>query len=59
MTPTLLSERAALLLLMAFVVGVVAGVLAYFGPAHRNVAGATLYGTGAAGGALALFTSLV
>jgi len=55
----LISQRAALLLLMAFIVGVVAGVLAYFGPANRNVAGATLMGAGGAGGALALFSSLV
>ena len=55
----LVSQRAALLLLIAFVAGIVAGVLGFFGPADRNVAGASLIGAGAAGGTLALFSTLI
>ena len=53
----LLSIRAALILLIATVVGLVAGILNYF--ANGGIAGAVLIGGSAAGGALALFNTLL
>lgn len=53
----LLSVRAALVLLIAIVVGLVAGILGYF--TNREIATAVLIGGGAAGGALALFHTLL
>lgn len=53
----LLSVRAAVVLLLAFVVGVIAGGLAYL--ADRSVPTAVLAGGGAAGGALVLFHSII
>jgi hypothetical protein len=53
----LLSVRAALILLIAIVVGLIAGVLGYF--ANEGIATAVLIGGGGAGGALALFHSLL
>ena len=53
----LLSVRAALVLLIAIVVGLVAGTLGYF--ANGGVATAVLVGGSAAGGALALFHTLL
>ena len=53
----LLSIRAALILLIAIVVGLAAGVLGYF--AHEGIAAAMLVGGGGAGGALALFHTLL
>lgn len=59
MTPPrpLLSVRAALVLLSAFVIGFVAGVLAYLG--YKSVPVAALIGGSAAGGGLALVHGLV
>ncbi|MGH3671769.1 MAG: hypothetical protein ACRDSH_14220 [Pseudonocardiaceae bacterium] len=53
----LLSVRAALILLISIVVGLVAGVLGYF--ANGEIATAVLIGGGAAGGALGLFHTLL
>jgi hypothetical protein len=53
----LLSIRAALILLIAIVVGLVAGVLGYF--ANGGVATAVLIGGADAGGALMLFHTLL
>jgi len=48
----LLSIRAALVLLIAFVVGLAAGILGYF--AHGGITTAVLIGGAGAGGALRL-----
>ncbi|MGH3779749.1 MAG: hypothetical protein ACRDRO_03725 [Pseudonocardiaceae bacterium] len=53
----LLSIRAALILLIAIVVGLVAGTLNYL--ANGGIAAAVLIGGSAAGGALALFNALL
>jgi hypothetical protein len=53
----LLSVRAALILLIAIVVGLVAGNLGYF--ANGGIATAVLIGGIAAGGALAVFHTLL
>jgi len=53
----LLTVRAAVLLLLAFVIGVIAGVLSYL--ADHSVPSAVLWGGGAAGGAIVLFHQLV
>ncbi|GAA3945479.1 hypothetical protein Aau02nite_77820 [Amorphoplanes auranticolor] len=53
----LLTVRAAVILLLAAVVGVVAGVLSY--QVDKSLPGAALWGGGAAGGAVALFHSIV
>jgi len=53
----LFSVRAALVLLLAFIVGLVAGVLAYL--AKPSIPAAVLVGGGAAGGALLMFNSLI
>jgi hypothetical protein len=53
----LLTVRAALVLLIAIVVGLVAGVLGYF--ATSAIANAALIGGGAAGAALALFHTVL
>lgn len=53
----LLSVRAALVLLIAVVIGLGAGILGYF--AYGGIATATLIGGGAAGGALALVHTLL
>ena len=53
----LLSVRAALVLLIAVVVGLVGGTLGYF--ANGGIATAVLIGGGAGGGALALFHTLL
>jgi hypothetical protein len=53
----LLTVRAALILLIAAVIGLVAGTLGYF--ANGGLATAALVGGGAAGGALALFHALL
>ena len=62
MTPTpssapLLTVRAALILLLALVVGVLAATLSYL--ADRSLPEAVLLGGGAAGGALLLFHSII
>jgi len=53
----LLTVRAALLLLIAAIVGLVAGAVGYF--AYRDLAIAVLVGGGAAGGALGLLHGLL
>ena len=53
----LLTVRAAVILLLALVIGVLAGVLSYL--TDHSVAGAVLWGGGAAGAALVLFNSIV
>ncbi|HZD15053.1 MAG TPA: hypothetical protein VE196_07995 [Pseudonocardiaceae bacterium] len=53
----LLSVRAALVLLIAVMVGLIAGVLGYF--AHGGIATSVLIGGGGAGSALALFHTLL
>lgn len=53
----LLSVRAALVLLIAVVVGLVAGILGYF--SGGGIATAALIGGGSAGSALALFHTLL
>lgn len=53
----LLTVRAALVLLMASIVGLVAGGLAYLG--EHDVPASVLVGGGAAGGALLLFHTLL
>jgi hypothetical protein len=53
----LLTVRTTVVLMIALVVGLVAGGLAFL--AHCNVATAVLVGGGAAGGGLALFHALV
>jgi hypothetical protein len=53
----LLSVRAALILLLAVVVGGVAGALAFV--AHHSVPEGFLAGGAAAGGALALFDRMI
>lgn len=53
----LLSVRAALVLLIAVVVGLVAGILGYI--SSGGLATAALIGGGGAGSALALFHSLL
>mgnify|MGYP001124145742 CR=1 FL=1 len=59
MTPhsPLLPLRAALVLLLSLVVGLIAGFLSYL--ADGSVPTAALIGGGAAGGALALFDRIV
>ena len=53
----LLNLRAAVVFLLAFVIGVVAGLLSYL--ADRSLASAVLWGGGAAGGSLMLFHQLI
>jgi hypothetical protein len=53
----LLSTRAALILLLAFVTGLLAAVLAHL--TGDSLPAAALYGTGAAGGALLLFHTII
>jgi len=53
----LLTVRAALVLLLALVVGVLAGGLSYL--TDHSVSGAALWGGGAAGGALLLFHTII
>jgi hypothetical protein len=53
----LLSVRAALVLLIAVVIGLVAGVLGYL--ANGGIAMAALIGGGGSGSALALFHTLL
>jgi hypothetical protein len=53
----LLSVRTALVLLIAVVVGLGAGILGYF--SSGGIATATLIGSGGAGSALALFHTLL
>jgi hypothetical protein len=53
----LLTVRAAVVLLLALVVGVLAGVLSFL--AEHSVPAAVLWGGGAAGGALMLFHSII
>ncbi|MBG0565500.1 hypothetical protein [Actinoplanes aureus] len=53
----LLTVRTTVILLVALVVGVLAGVLSYL--ADRSLPGAVLWGGGAAGAAVALFHSLI
>lgn len=53
----LLSERAALILIAGLVIGVAAGVLAYF--AGSKLAAAVLTGGGAFAGAIVLLNSLI
>jgi hypothetical protein len=53
----LLSVRAALILLIAIVTGLVAGVLGYL--AHGGIAAAALIGGGGVSGALALCQTLI
>lgn len=55
--PSLISVRAAVVLLLALVVGLVAGSLGFF--ATGGVANAILIGGAGAGAALALFHSLI
>ena len=54
---SLLTVRAALVLLIAVVIGIVAGILGYL--AYGGVAVGVLIGGGAAGGALALFHTVL
>jgi hypothetical protein len=53
----LLTVRAAVVLLLALVVGVLAGVLSFL--VDHSVPSAVLWGGGAAGGALMLFHSII
>jgi len=53
----LFTVRAALVLLLAIVVGLIAGILAYL--ANRSVPAAVLVGGGATGGAVLLFNTLI
>lgn len=53
----LLTVRAALVLLIALVIGLIAGVLGYL--SNHDVPAAALMGGGAAGGALILFHVLL
>lgn len=55
--PSLLTLRAALVLLVSFVVAVLAGVLSYL--LDQSVPAAVLVGAGAAGAALALFDKVI
>ena len=55
--PPLLTVRAALILMSAIFAGVLAGILAYL--SQPSVPAAVLWGGGAAGGALALFHSVI
>lgn len=55
--PPLLTVRSALVALIAVVVGLAGGVLAYL--ASAGLPGAALIGASAAGGALGLFHSLI
>jgi hypothetical protein len=55
----ILTIRAALLLLLATVVGIVAGVLAISASSDKNIAAGILVGGTAAGGALVMFNGLV
>jgi hypothetical protein len=55
----ILTIRSALLLLLAEVVGIVAGVLAIRASSDTNIATGILVGGAAAGGALVMFNSLV
>lgn len=61
MTPSspgpLFPLRTAVILLLALVVGVLAGALSYL--ADHSVPHAVLWGGGAAGGALALFHNMI
>lgn len=53
----LLTVRAAVVLLLALLVGIAAGVLGYF--VNGGLAAAALLGGGAVGAALALFDKLI
>jgi hypothetical protein len=53
----LLTVRAAVVLILALIIGVIAGVLAYL--VDRSVPSAVLWGGGAAGGALLLFHTVI
>ena len=53
----LLTVRAAVVLLLALITGVAAGVLGYL--AHRSFPGALLIGGSAAGGAIMLFNTMI
>lgn len=55
----LLTLRAATLLFIAMIVGVIAGLLAFLASSNRNVAAAVLVGGSAAGGTLVAIQSLV
>ncbi|GIF75643.1 hypothetical protein [Asanoa siamensis] len=61
MTPTpagpLLTVRAAVILLLGLIVGLIAGVLSYL--TDHSLPSAALWGGGAAGGAVALFHGLI
>jgi len=57
MPPPILSVRAGLVLLIAVVIGMVAGVLSYL--AQHNLPSAVLVGGGAAGASLLLFNTLL
>ena len=54
---TLLSLRAAVILLLALATGGAAGILAYL--AHRSVPAAALVGGGVVGSATVLFNNLI
>ncbi|MDP1805138.1 MAG: hypothetical protein Q8K72_08240 [Acidimicrobiales bacterium] len=54
---SLLTVRTALVLLIAVVIDLVAGILGYV--ANRDIASGVLIGGGAAGGAVALFHALL
>jgi hypothetical protein len=58
-TPTgpLLTVRAAVIFLLALLVGTIAAVLAFL--AYHSAPGAVLTGGGAAGGAILLFNTLI
>ena len=53
----LLTVRATVILLLAVLVGITAGVLTYL--AQRSVPGAVLAGGGATGAAIALFNTII
>ena len=53
----LLSVRAAVVLLLAIVVGIFAGVLAYL--SEHSLPGAVLWGGGAAGASIVMFHSII
>jgi hypothetical protein len=55
--PPLLTERAALILLLAVLTGLGAGILTYL--SGQNPPAAGLAGFGACGGALALFHTII
>jgi hypothetical protein len=58
-TVPILTVRTALLLLIAAVAGIVAGVLAIRASADKNIPAGILVGGGAAAGALGLFNGLL